>query len=113
MTYIVLVAPLHCGPEQPKIQTEVLGLTLVRSLAPLTRSLAPDSSLRSRPPLRSLARSLAHFAHSQARGTVIDKMAILSVFFSIFDHSDLALVSSTINLFHSRRFIVENKDHLV
>ena len=35
---------------------------------PFTRSLAPDSSLRSRPPLRSLIRSLAHFAHSLARG---------------------------------------------
>ena len=60
----------------------------VRSLlALLTRSLAPDCSLRSRPPLRSLVRSLAHFAHSLARGTVNDWMAILSVFFSIFDHS--------------------------
>ena len=58
-------------------------------LAPLTRSLAPDCSLRSRPPLRSLIRSLAHFAHSLARGTVNDWMAILSVFFSIFDHSAL------------------------
>ena len=32
------------------------------------RSLAPDCSLRLRPPLRSLVRSLAHFAHSLARG---------------------------------------------
>ena len=32
---------------------------LARSLAPLTRSLAPDCSLRSRPPLRSIAHSLA------------------------------------------------------
>ena len=45
---------------------------LTRPLAPLTRSLAPDCSLRSRPPLRSLVRSLAHFAHSLARGEVID-----------------------------------------
>ena len=64
------------------------------SLISLTRSLAPDCSLRSRPPLRSLVRSLAHFAHSLAhfahslaRGTVIYKMAILSVFFPILDHS--------------------------
>ena len=57
------------------------------SLAPLTCSLAPDCSLHSHPPLRSLVRSLAHFAHSLARGTVNDWMAILSVFFSIFDHS--------------------------
>ena len=43
---------------------------LARSLAPLTHSLAPDRSLCSRPPLRSLVRSLAHFAHSLAHGTV-------------------------------------------
>ena len=58
------------------------------SIGPLARlfacSLAPDCSLRSHPPLRSLARSLAHFAHSLA---VNDWMAILPVFFSIFDHS--------------------------
>ena len=58
-----------------------------RSLAPFTHFLAPDCSLRSRPPLRSLVRSLAHFGHSLARGKVNYKMAILSVFFSIFDHS--------------------------
>ena len=45
---------------------------LTHSLAPLTHSLAPDYSLRSRPPLRSLFRSLAHFAHSLAREKVID-----------------------------------------
>ena len=67
--------------------TGPLARPFARSLAPLTRSLAPDCSLRSRPPLRSLVRSLAHFAHSLARGTVNDWMAILSVFFSIFDHS--------------------------
>ena len=39
-------------------------------LAPLTRLLAPDCSLRSRPPLRLLVRSLAHFADSHARGKV-------------------------------------------
>ena len=64
-----------------------MGHLLVRLLAPLTRWLAPDCSLRSRPPLRSLVHSLAHFAYSLARGTVKDWMAILSVFFSIFDHS--------------------------
>ena len=57
------------------------------SPAPLTRSLALDCSLCSYPPLRSLVRSLAHFAHFLARGIVNDWMAILSVFFSIFDHS--------------------------
>ena len=69
------------------VSTGPLARPFARSLAPLTRSLAPDCSLRSRPPLRSLVRSLAHFAHSLARGTVNDWMAILSVFFSIFDHS--------------------------
>ena len=67
--------------------TGPLARPFARSLAPLTRSLAPDCSLRSRPPLRSLVRSLAHFTHSLARGKVNDWMAILSVFFSIFDHS--------------------------
>ena len=62
-----------------------LAHPFARSLAPLTRSLAPDCSLRSRAPLRSLA----HFAHSLARGTVIDWMAIYSVFSSILAHSGL------------------------
>ena len=33
-------ATAHCGPEQPRIQSEVLGHLLTRSLAPLTRLLA-------------------------------------------------------------------------
>ena len=37
--------------------------------------------------LRSPICLLAHFAHSLARGTVNNWMAILPVFFSIFDHS--------------------------
>ena len=41
---------LHSGPEESRIKTEILGHSLVRSLV----------------------RSLAHFAHSLARGTVID-----------------------------------------
>ena len=53
------------------VSTGSLARPFARSLAPLTHSLAPDCSLRSRPPLRSLIRSLAHFAHSLARGTVI------------------------------------------
>ena len=69
--------------------TRPLARPFPRSLAPLTRSLAPDCSLRSCPPLCSLVRSLTHFAHSLASGTVNDWMAILSVFFSIFDHSGL------------------------
>ena len=50
--------------------TGPLARPFARSRAPLTRSLAPDCSLRSRPPLRSLVCSLAHFAHSLARGKV-------------------------------------------
>ena len=50
--------------------TGPLARPFARSLAPLTRSLAPHCSLRSSPPLRSLVRSLAHFTHSLARGTV-------------------------------------------
>ena len=58
-----------------------LGRPFACSLAPLTRSLASDCSHRSRPPLRSLVRSLAHFTHSLACVTVNDWMAIYSVFF--------------------------------
>ena len=67
--------------------TGPLARPFARSLAPLTHSLAPDCS---RPPLRSLTRSLAH---SLACGTMNDWMAILSVFFSIFDHSALRLIN--------------------
>ena len=52
--------------------TGPLARPFTRLLAPLTRLLDPDCSLRSRPPLRSLVRSLAHFTHSLARGKVID-----------------------------------------
>merc|ERR1719204_2538565 len=55
------------------VSTGPLAHPFARSLAPLTRSLAPDCSLHWRPPLRSLVRSLAHFAHfahSLARGKV-------------------------------------------
>ena len=45
--------PRHYGRKPPRIQTEVLGHSLVRSLVRLHRS---------------LVRSLAHFAHSLARG---------------------------------------------
>ena len=67
--------------------TGPLACPFARSLAPLTRSLAPDCSLRSRPPLRSLVCSLAHFALFRASGTVNDWVAINSVFFSVLDHS--------------------------
>ena len=51
-------------------RTGPLARPFARSLAPLTRSLALDCSLRSRPPLRSLVRLLAYFGHSLARGKV-------------------------------------------
>ena len=54
------------------------SLACSAQLASLTRSTALTRLLA---PLRSLIRSLAHFAHSLARGTVNDRMAILSVFF--------------------------------
>ena len=80
---------VHCGPEQPKIQTEVLGHSLVLSLVCLHRSLVC---------------SLAHFAHSLARGTVNDWMAIKSVFFPIFDHS-VGGKGGGVALIHYLRFL--------
>ena len=62
------------------VSTGPLARPFTRSLVLLTRSLAPDCSPRSRPLLRSLVRSLAHFAHSLARGTVNDWIIICSVF---------------------------------
>ena len=84
------------------LSTGPLASPFARSLAPLTRSLAPDCSLRSRPPLRSLIRSLSHFAHSLACGTMNDWMAILSVFFSIFNHSVVikAMVSNILAFYN-------------
>ena len=74
--------PLWSGTNKNRdVSTGPLACPFARSLALLTRLLAPDCSLRSRPPLRSLVRSLAHFANELACGT--DWMAI----FSIFDHS--------------------------
>ena len=72
--------------KTPDFSTGPLARPFARSLAPLTRSLAPHNSLRSRAVRRLFIRSLAHFAHSLARGTVNDWMAILSVFFSISNH---------------------------
>ena len=52
------------------VSTGPLARPFARSLALLTRLLAPDCSLRSRPSLHSLVRSVAHFAHSLAGGKV-------------------------------------------
>ena len=73
--------------KNPDERTGPLAHPFASSLAPLTCSLAPHYSLCLRTLLRSLARSLTHFAHSQAHGTVNDRMAIYSVFFSGLDHS--------------------------
>ena len=51
------------------------GHSLVHSLTLLTHLLAPPCLLRLRPLLRSLARSLAHFALSLARGKMNDSMS--------------------------------------
>ena len=56
----------HCGPELPKVKTEVLGHSLVRTLVCSHRSFVC---------------LLAHIAYSLARGTVNESMAIYSVFF--------------------------------
>ena len=70
---ILLSAALWSGKNKNRdVSTRPLARPFARSLAPLTRLLALDFSLRSRPPLRSLIRSLAHFAHSLTRGTVND-----------------------------------------
>ena len=75
----VLYLALWCRTAK---NTDCTTGPLACSLALLTRLLAPDCSLHSRPPLRSLARSrpplrsLARFTHSLARGKVNDWMAI-------------------------------------
>ena len=83
--------PPHSGPEHERIQTEILGQSLVRSLIRTHRSLV--CLLRTTRFARALccapwlARSLAHSAYFLVPGTVNDLMAIFSVFFSILAHS--------------------------
>ena len=80
--YIGNMVRKHRGSESRRSSTGPLARPFARSLAPLTRSLAPHYSLRLRAPLRSLGRTLAHFAHSLARGQVnflmIQKDLVLS-----------------------------------
>ena len=65
----IATATLWSGTNKNRdVSTGPLARPFDRSLAPLTRSLAPDCSLCSHPPLRPLVRSLAHFAHSLALG---------------------------------------------
>ena len=61
---VVALELMYGGPNDSGIDSLSTG-PLARLFV---RSLAPDCSLRLRPPLRSLVRSLAHFAHSLARG---------------------------------------------
>ena len=58
--------------EDDDVSTGPLARPFARSLAPLTHSLASPCLLRSRAPLRSFVRSLAH---SRARGKVNDSMS--------------------------------------
>ena len=112
------MVPLLCGPKQPKIQTEVLGHSLVCSLSRLHRSLVCLLRTTCFACALHCAHSLAHFAHSLARGTVNDLMAIYSVFFSILAHSAPSPIllppnGTTWNFllcrsFHSRAFVFQN-----
>ena len=81
---VIVVEVVHCGLEQTRIETQVLGHLLVRLLVrshcSLVRLLRTAHSLRSRAPLCSLVCFLAHFAHSLVRGTVNDLMAIYYFF---------------------------------
>ena len=72
--------------KERHVSTGPLARPFACSLAPLTRSLALDCSLCSHPPLRSLIRSLAHFAHSLARGKFL-----MSQNDMVLSHSELGL----------------------
>ena len=58
--------------KNPDVSTGPLTRLFARSLAPLACLLALDYLLRLQAPLCSLARLLAYFAHSLARGAVND-----------------------------------------
>ena len=79
--FLLSFLPPHCGPEQPKSQTEVLDHSLVHLLVHLHHSLV--CLLRSACFARVLrcAHSFTHFALSLACGTVNNQMAILTLFF--------------------------------
>ena len=83
------------------ISTGSLARPFAHLLAPLTRSLAPNFSLRSRAPLRSFIRLFAHFTHSFACGTVNDDMAIYFVRFFILGHSAKEAEKEVISDFYS------------
>ena len=88
----VSVALWSITAKNTDCSTGQLARPFARSLSPLTRSLAPDCSLGSRPPLRSfIVRSLSHFALSLPRSWERELLDgyFVCVFFSIFDHSVL------------------------
>ena len=64
---------IHCGPKQPRIQTEVLSYSLVHLIVCSQHSLVC---------------SLAHFAHL-LMGQWMIRWLFFSVFFSILDHSEI------------------------
>ena len=57
MEWVPRYLVIHCGPDQPRIQTEILGHSLVHSLVRLHCSLV--CLLRTTPHYASLARSAA------------------------------------------------------
>ena len=82
--------------------TGPLAHPFARSLAPLTRSHAPDCSLRSRPPLRSLIHSLVHYI----------TLTPSSVFFPIFDQSVRRFCVFSILLSNSHFLLAATMDAL-
>ena len=91
---------MHFGLKQPK-STLPLTRLFAHSLAPLTHLLAPHYLLHLRAPLSSLVCSLARsLTNFKACGIKNDQMAIFSGFFSVLDHSAMA-VSSKLNSFMS------------
>ena len=71
MGYVFMIMG-NLGPEQQRIQTEVLGHSLVRLLICLHRSLVHSALLASLARSAVLTCSFTHFAHSLACGTVND-----------------------------------------
>ena len=63
----------------------------IRLFARTAHSFACSGLLTLLAPSAALTRSLTHSANSLAHGTVIDSMAIYSVFFSILAHSEALL----------------------
>ena len=98
------VAASHTGllwsgtNKNQDISTGPFARPFARSLAPLTHSLAPDCSLCSCPPLRSLTRSLARSLRSHPRS--LESELLDGYFVCFFDHSAIMnYVKGTISTF--------------